>query len=196
MFSYCFVELLLQSATSVGYCFRKKLILFHCFICQAQEHIFAESNKLIKSIQVLLNALNELRLCYVMERFSFVPSKQGSTKVYHTILFILLFYIFILRFMLFWSFQFYLIHNAHIFVFQCAKPSSYGSKSRSAYGKVRDSTALLNATSLLTSLWKKVIFHDMHNVLSIHPCLFFCCLSLERYGRDLVKRIFLFMVEY
>ncbi|PON35174.1 Phosphatidylinositol 3-kinase, Vps34 type, partial [Parasponia andersonii] len=47
---------------------------------QVQEHIFAESNKLIKSIQVLLNSLNELRLCYVMERSSFVSSKQGSAK--------------------------------------------------------------------------------------------------------------------
>lgn len=50
---------------------------------QVQEHIFSESNKLSKSIQVFLNALNELRLCYVMERSSSVPSIQESSKVYH-----------------------------------------------------------------------------------------------------------------
>ncbi|KAM6570000.1 hypothetical protein CsatB_017985 [Cannabis sativa] len=47
---------------------------------QVQEHIFTESNRLMKSIQVLLNALNELRLCYVTERSYCLPSKQGSTK--------------------------------------------------------------------------------------------------------------------
>ncbi|KAM7277000.1 hypothetical protein ACFE04_018866 [Oxalis oulophora] len=44
---------------------------------QVQEHIFTESNTLIKSIQVILNALNELRLFHVMERSS---SKQESSK--------------------------------------------------------------------------------------------------------------------
>ncbi|KAK9995769.1 hypothetical protein SO802_020455 [Lithocarpus litseifolius] len=47
---------------------------------QLQEHIFTESNKLIKSIQVFLNALNELRLCHVMERSS-LPSKRESSKL-------------------------------------------------------------------------------------------------------------------
>nr|XP_023907629.1 serine/threonine-protein kinase ATM-like [Quercus suber] len=46
---------------------------------QLQEHIFTESNKLIKSIQVFLNALNELRLCHVMESSS-LPSKRESSK--------------------------------------------------------------------------------------------------------------------
>ncbi|KAM3751704.1 hypothetical protein ACB098_04G130100 [Castanea mollissima] len=46
---------------------------------QLQENIFTESNKLIKSIQVFLNALNELRLCHVMERSS-LPSKRESSK--------------------------------------------------------------------------------------------------------------------
>ncbi|KAM3703878.1 hypothetical protein ACJW31_04G131600 [Castanea mollissima] len=46
---------------------------------QLQEHIFTESNKLIKSIQVFLNALNELRLCHVMERSS-LPSKRECSK--------------------------------------------------------------------------------------------------------------------
>lgn len=47
---------------------------------QVQEHVFTDSNKLIKSIQVWLNALNELRLCHVMER-SLLPLKQESSKV-------------------------------------------------------------------------------------------------------------------
>ncbi|XP_024025503.1 serine/threonine-protein kinase ATM-like [Morus notabilis] len=46
---------------------------------KVQEHIFAESNRLIKSIQVFLNALNELRLCFFKERSS-VPSKQEISK--------------------------------------------------------------------------------------------------------------------
>ncbi|XP_050221682.1 serine/threonine-protein kinase ATM isoform X2 [Mercurialis annua] len=46
---------------------------------QVQEHILRDSNKLIKSIQVFLNALNELRLCYVLER-SFAPTKRESSK--------------------------------------------------------------------------------------------------------------------
>lgn len=48
---------------------------------QLQEHIFVESNKLTKSIQVLLNCLNELRICHVMQRSSSVPSKQENSKV-------------------------------------------------------------------------------------------------------------------
>lgn len=47
---------------------------------QVQKFIFTESNKLIKSIQVFLNALNELRLCYVMERSSSVLPKRESSK--------------------------------------------------------------------------------------------------------------------
>ncbi|KAK8518220.1 hypothetical protein V6N13_027695 [Hibiscus sabdariffa] len=45
---------------------------------QVQEHIFVESNKLIKSIQVWLNALNELRFCYVLERSSGPLRKENS----------------------------------------------------------------------------------------------------------------------
>jgi len=45
------------------------------------EHVFTESNKLMKSIQVVLNCLNELRIRYVMERSSFVPSKREVSKV-------------------------------------------------------------------------------------------------------------------
>ncbi|XP_038683516.1 serine/threonine-protein kinase ATM isoform X2 [Tripterygium wilfordii] len=48
---------------------------------QLQEHIFTGSNKLTKSIQVFLNALNELRLCHVMERSSSsVPMKRETSK--------------------------------------------------------------------------------------------------------------------
>lgn len=35
---------------------------------QVEENIFTESNELTKSVQVMLNAMNELRLCHVMER--------------------------------------------------------------------------------------------------------------------------------
>ncbi|XVE54961.1 hypothetical protein DITRI_Ditri03aG0123000 [Diplodiscus trichospermus] len=47
--------------------------------CQVQEHIFVESNKLIKSIQVWLNVLNELRFFYVLERSS-GPLRKESSK--------------------------------------------------------------------------------------------------------------------
>ncbi|KAI9087642.1 hypothetical protein K1719_030512 [Acacia pycnantha] len=46
---------------------------------QLQEHVFAESNKLTKSIQVLLNCLNELRICHVAERAS-APVKRENSK--------------------------------------------------------------------------------------------------------------------
>ncbi|PPS01510.1 hypothetical protein GOBAR_AA19162 [Gossypium barbadense] len=49
-----------------------------CLICNVQEHIFVKSNKLIKSIQVWLNALNELRICYVLERSSGPLRKENS----------------------------------------------------------------------------------------------------------------------
>ncbi|KAG5035608.1 hypothetical protein JHK87_010518 [Glycine soja] len=47
---------------------------------ELEEHVFTESNKLMKSIQVVLNCLNELRIRHVMERFSFVPSKSEVSK--------------------------------------------------------------------------------------------------------------------
>ncbi|XP_027942226.1 serine/threonine-protein kinase ATM [Vigna unguiculata] len=61
---------------------RKDLeIDLHKLIClQLTEHVFTESNKLMKSIQVVLNCLNELRIRYVMERSSFVPSKREVSK--------------------------------------------------------------------------------------------------------------------
>ncbi|XP_020523147.1 serine/threonine-protein kinase ATM isoform X2 [Amborella trichopoda] len=50
---------------------------------QVQEHIFIESNVLIKSIQVILEAMNELRFYYVMERagMSSVQIKGETPKV-------------------------------------------------------------------------------------------------------------------
>ena len=51
------------------------LILSHM---QVHENIFTESNKLIKSIQIFLNALNELRLCHVMERSSLLSKRENS----------------------------------------------------------------------------------------------------------------------
>ncbi|PIN15510.1 Non-specific serine/threonine protein kinase [Handroanthus impetiginosus] len=49
---------------------------------KVQENVFIESNALTKSIQVFLHALNELRLCYVMERTksSAASHKQKSIK--------------------------------------------------------------------------------------------------------------------
>ncbi|XP_073048595.1 serine/threonine-protein kinase ATM isoform X20 [Primulina eburnea] len=48
---------------------------------KVQENIFNESNASIKSIQIFLHALNELRLCHVTERkSSVVPQKQESSK--------------------------------------------------------------------------------------------------------------------
>ncbi|XP_075505011.1 serine/threonine-protein kinase ATM isoform X4 [Primulina tabacum] len=48
---------------------------------KVQENIFIESNASIKSIQIFLHALNELRLCHVTERkSSVVPQKQESSK--------------------------------------------------------------------------------------------------------------------
>ncbi|KAK9278063.1 hypothetical protein L1049_027621 [Liquidambar formosana] len=49
---------------------------------QVQDNIFTESNKLIKSIQVMLYSFNELRLCHVMERTatSTILSKRESSK--------------------------------------------------------------------------------------------------------------------
>ncbi|KAJ4974544.1 hypothetical protein NE237_007718 [Protea cynaroides] len=49
---------------------------------QVRENVLIESNDLIKSIQVTLDALNELRLCHVMERAgsSSTPLMQESSK--------------------------------------------------------------------------------------------------------------------
>ena len=48
---------------------------------QVLEEIVGESNKLTRSVQVILDALNELRLCHVMERAASVPSKIDGSKV-------------------------------------------------------------------------------------------------------------------
>lgn len=56
------------------------------FILQIQEHIFVEANALIKSIQVFMNALNELRLCYVIERATSASPKRESSKASMTML--------------------------------------------------------------------------------------------------------------
>ncbi|XP_034214636.1 serine/threonine-protein kinase ATM isoform X5 [Prunus dulcis] len=47
---------------------------------QVQEYIFTDSNMLIKSIQIWLNALNELRLCHVMQRTTLLPSRTEISK--------------------------------------------------------------------------------------------------------------------
>ncbi|XP_059644264.1 serine/threonine-protein kinase ATM [Cornus florida] len=87
---------------------------------QVRENIFTESNKLFKSTQVILDALNELRLCYVMERgaSSSIPLNRESSM--------------------------------------SAKPSSYGSKTRSTSAKARDFTATSTMLVMSTSVWDKV----------------------------------------
>ncbi|KAJ1384473.1 PIK-related kinase [Sesbania bispinosa] len=74
-------ELLLPSIL-VNIAARKDLdIDLHKLISlQLKEHIFRESNKLIKSIQVILNCLNELRVCHVMALSSRVPSRREISK--------------------------------------------------------------------------------------------------------------------
>ncbi|EXB87890.1 Serine/threonine-protein kinase ATM [Morus notabilis] len=113
---------------------------------KVQEHIFAESNRLIKSIQVFLNALNELRLCFVKERSS-VPSKQEISKYYY--------FQIDLRCSEAFKVSHPLLANAN-FSLVFAKPSSYGSKSRSSSGKARESADTLKAMRMSTSLWNKV----------------------------------------
>ncbi|XP_065875882.1 serine/threonine-protein kinase ATM isoform X2 [Euphorbia lathyris] len=93
---------------------------------QVKEHILTESNKLIKSIQVFLNALNELRLCYVLEKSSSAPSKKESNKY--------------------------------------AKPSSYGSRSRSSSTKAKD-LATSVALPFSTLSWDKVYWLNIDYLL-------------------------------
>ncbi|CAL5444633.1 unnamed protein product [Camellia sinensis] len=64
-------ELLLPNVV-VNLAGRKNLDINPCKIIslQVQENILSESNKLMKSIQVILDTLNELRLCHVIDRTS------------------------------------------------------------------------------------------------------------------------------
>ncbi|EPS70319.1 hypothetical protein M569_04441, partial [Genlisea aurea] len=56
----------------------------HLDLCAVQECVFCESNMLIKSIQVTLCALNELRLCHVMVKMSAAAQNQHNIqKVNH-----------------------------------------------------------------------------------------------------------------
>lgn len=72
-------ELLLPNVV-VNLAGRKNLDIDLCRIIslQLQENILAESNALIKSIQVILDTLNELRLCYVTERASSSSSRREN----------------------------------------------------------------------------------------------------------------------
>ncbi|CAN0900398.1 Serine/threonine-protein kinase ATM [Linum grandiflorum] len=47
---------------------------------QVLQHIFKQSNVLVKSIQVFLNALNELRMCHVLGSSSIEQSKREGSK--------------------------------------------------------------------------------------------------------------------
>ncbi|KAK1388254.1 hypothetical protein POM88_016432 [Heracleum sosnowskyi] len=63
---------------------RKNLDFDLCKLISSKvlENIFVKSNMMVKSIQVMLSALNEVRLCHVMERTSssVLSSKQESSK--------------------------------------------------------------------------------------------------------------------
>ncbi|KAL8141962.1 hypothetical protein V2J09_014994 [Rumex salicifolius] len=63
---------------------RKDLDVDLCKIIslQVEQHIFTESNTMTKSTQVMLGALNELRLCQVMEKYisDATPSKRDGSK--------------------------------------------------------------------------------------------------------------------
>ncbi|KAK1384233.1 hypothetical protein POM88_021968 [Heracleum sosnowskyi] len=63
---------------------RKNLDFDLCKLISSKvlENIFVKSNVMVKSIQVMLSALNEVRLCHLMERTSssVLSSKQESSK--------------------------------------------------------------------------------------------------------------------
>ncbi|QHO17058.1 hypothetical protein HN873_033624 [Arachis hypogaea] len=81
VFSKAEVAELLLPSIFVNIAARKDLeIDLHKLISlQLKDHIFTESNKLVKSIQVVLNCLNELRICHVQERSS-LPSRRETSK--------------------------------------------------------------------------------------------------------------------
>ncbi|KAI3807033.1 hypothetical protein L1987_22953 [Smallanthus sonchifolius] len=73
---------LLLSNVMVNLAKRKILDIDICKLISVKvmEEIVIESNNLVRSVQVILDALNELRLCRVMERAASVPSKSEGTK--------------------------------------------------------------------------------------------------------------------
>jgi ataxia telangiectasia mutated family protein len=52
------------------------------YVVQVEKNIFIESNETLRSIQVLLDAMNKLRLCYVLEKeeSTLEPSKKRETS--------------------------------------------------------------------------------------------------------------------
>ncbi|XP_023765032.1 serine/threonine-protein kinase ATM isoform X1 [Lactuca sativa] len=73
---------LLLSNVMVNLAKRKNLDIDLCKLISVKvvEEIVIESNSLIRSVQVILDALNELRLCHVMERATSAPSKTEGSK--------------------------------------------------------------------------------------------------------------------
>ncbi|KAK6920707.1 Phosphatidylinositol 3-/4-kinase, catalytic domain [Dillenia turbinata] len=74
---------LLLSSVIVNLAGRKDLTvdLRNLISLLVQGHLFNDSNKLIKSVRVLLDALNELRICYMMDRTSTpISSKREASK--------------------------------------------------------------------------------------------------------------------
>lgn len=61
---------------------------FMHFYFQVQDYIFTESNKLLKSIQLMLNALNMLRKGYITAKLNtLVPHKREGSKVIYLLLY-------------------------------------------------------------------------------------------------------------
>ncbi|XP_071734165.1 serine/threonine-protein kinase ATM [Rutidosis leptorrhynchoides] len=73
---------LLLSNVMVNLAKRKNLDIDLCKLISVKvvEEIVVESNNLIRSVQVILDALNELRLCHVMERAASLSSKTEASK--------------------------------------------------------------------------------------------------------------------
>ncbi|MCD7455717.1 hypothetical protein HAX54_029235 [Datura stramonium] len=106
---------------------------------RVQENILTKDNKLTKSIQVILDALNRLRLCHVMERGT---SSSSSKRKFE---------------------EFTQYANSAIFFIemipdipQYGRPSSYGSKSRSTPLKAKHQTITSSVVSVSTLSWEKV----------------------------------------
>nr|GEY90013.1 serine/threonine-protein kinase ATM isoform X1 [Tanacetum cinerariifolium] len=74
---------LLLSNVMVDLAKRKNLDIDLCKLISKKvlEEIVVESNKLTRSVQVILDALSKLRLCHVMKRVASVPSKIDGSKL-------------------------------------------------------------------------------------------------------------------
>nr|XP_027123123.1 serine/threonine-protein kinase ATM isoform X2 [Coffea arabica] len=77
---------LLFPSVMVNLAWRKDLDVDLCKLIsfQVRENIFIESNTLMKSIKVMLDALNQLRLCHMLERSTSLPGSCKRENSKHT----------------------------------------------------------------------------------------------------------------